>query len=163
VLGRRTKGPRWASIFADDLVGGCEELFAAYRGGDELTLPISIPIDEGGLVLLRPEGPLDAPRVPATMAVTRRPGGAFGLALERRDGGAMRIPGFHDEREGDGTGSPAPLAALDVTLTRRGLDLAARAPDGEPVPLRFDEPAARALATALFITIRMKLAKAPRP
>jgi hypothetical protein len=162
VLAWRRKGPRWASIFADDLVGGCEQLFAAYGAEDELALPISIPIDEEGLVLLRPEGPLDAPRVPATMAVTRQPDGVVALQLERRDAGVMRIPGLHDERLGDGA-PPAALATLDVTLTPRGLDLAGGGPDGGPVPLRFDEPAARALATALFITIRMKLAKAPRP
>jgi hypothetical protein len=161
VLGRRGKGPRWASIFADDLLGGCEQLFVAYRGDGELTLPISIPIDEDGIVLLRPEGPLDAPRVPATMRVRRHDPRAFSVRLERRDGGDMLIPGLHDGRAGGL--EPATLSALDVTLTARGLDLAGLGPDGGPVPLGFDEPAARALATALFITIRMKLAKAPRP
>ena len=161
MLGRRRKGSRWAAIFAEDLIAGCEQLFAAYQGEDELALPISIPIDEHGLVLLRPEGPLNAPRVPATMAVTRQAAGSFAVRLERRDGGRMLIPGLRDERSGEA--APAVLGALGVTLTPRGLDLAGSGPDGQPVPLRFDEPAARALATALFITIRMKLAKAPRP
>src|SRR5438874_13058070 len=65
VISRRRKGSRWASIFADDLVAGCRELFQIYGAAGELSLPISIPIDDQGVVVLRPEGPVDAPRVGA--------------------------------------------------------------------------------------------------
>ncbi len=156
--GRARKRPGWAAIFADDLVAGCEQLFAAYGARDQLSLPISIPIDEHGLVLLRPEGPLDAPRVPATLHL-RRNGEAWGVTIGRRDGGPMVIPGFHEDLQ---PSAPAALAAIHVLITRGGLDITRLAPDGRPVTLRFDEAAARALANALFITLRMKLAKAPR-
>jgi len=157
VIGWRRKGGRWSSIFADDLVSGCRELFRVYGAAGELSLPISIPIDENGVVLLRPVGPVDAPRVRATLHLATEPGDTFGLRIERRDGGRMVIPGLFDA---DG---PAQLATLAVDVTPRGLDIAGEDANGAPVTLRFDEPAARALATALFITIRMKLAKAPRP
>jgi len=155
VIGRRRKGERWASIFADDLVTGCRELFRVYGAVDELSLPISIPIDEHGVVLLRPEGPVDAPRVGATLRITAQAGDTFTLRIARHDGGRMVLPGLFDA---DG---PAQLATLAVDVTPRGLDIAGEDADGAPLTVRFDEPAARALATALFITIRMKLAKAP--
>ena len=156
MIGRRRQGGRWASIFADDLVAGSRELFQIYGAAGELSLPISIPIDEHGVVVLRPEGPVDAPRVGATLHIAVKPGDTFALRIERRDGGRMVIPGLLDA---DG---PAHLAALVVDVTPRGLDIAGEDAAGAPITLRFDEPAARALATALFITIRMKLAKAPR-
>ena len=148
---RRRKEERWAAIFADDLLRGCEDLYGVF-GGDVLTLPISIPIGEDGLVLLQPQGPLDAPRVPATMTVARAPDAAgFHIRIERRDGGPMRIPGF--------AGDPA-LGALAFALTPDGLTIDGFDPSGQPVPLAFTEDTARALANALLITIGMKLIKA---
>ena len=58
--------------------------------------------------------------------------------------------------------TPRHSTAYGEMVTGRGLDIAGEDVGGQPVRLQFDEPAARALATALFITLRMKLAKAPR-
>ena len=137
-----TEGRQLAAIFADDLLRGCAELFTVF-GGDVLTLPISIPIDEEGVVLLQPRGPLRADRVPASMTVTRPTPGACGIHIERADGGAMVIPGLGE----------APLAELTFLVTAEGIDIG-------PGRLAVDETTARALATALLITIRTKLAKA---
>jgi hypothetical protein len=142
VLRRRAPDRRWAAIFADDLLRGCSELFAVF-GGDVLTLSISIPIDEQGVVLLQPQGPLDAPRVPASMTVSRPTAGTFDIRIQRADDGPMVIPGLGE----------VPLAALAFLVTRQGLDIG-------PGPLPVDETTARALATALLITIGMKLTKA---
>lgn len=113
-------------------------------GGDELNLAISIPIDEDGTVLLQPQGPLEAPRVPASMKVTRPGAASYGIVIERTDRGPMVIPGLGD----------SPLASLAFTVTRDGLQIG-------PGPLPVDEATARALATALLITIGMKLRKGP--
>ncbi|MDQ4098404.1 MAG: hypothetical protein M3144_11120 [Actinomycetota bacterium] len=153
--GRRRR--LWAGIFADDLVAGCHELLSVYGASDSLTLPITIPIDPGGVVLLRPEGPLDAPRVPATLVVERQPDVAYVVRIARRDDGPMIIPGMTDQ-EGDAVA----LASLSFAITPAGMDIAGHGLDGRPVVLAFDEPTARALATALLITIRMKLIKARR-
>jgi hypothetical protein len=158
--GRRATDPLPAAVFADDLRKGCQDLFAVLGapGDARLSLPITIPIDEGGQVLLRPEGPLDAPRVPATLDVTRPSEEIFGIRIERRDRGSLRIPGLHDARAGAPRDAELTLLACDVT--KRGLAISGFGPDGPPVPLAFDETTARALATALLITIGMKLAKA---
>ena len=142
MLRRRTRERKWAAAFAADILAGCDELFAVY-GGEELNLPITIPIDRAGVVLLQPGGPLDAPRVPATMAVTRPAAGACEIRVERVDGGGMVIPGLGE----------SPLPALAVTVTAAGLDIG-------PGSLPLDEQVAGALATALILTIGMKLAKA---
>lgn len=134
--------PRWAEIFADDLLQGCSDLFAVF-GGAELNLPISIPIDSGGVVLLEPQGPLDAPRVPAFMTVIRRRADGYAIRIRRADDGPIIIRGL----------DKAALADLSVVVTQEGLDLG---PDAVPS----DEATARALATALLITIGMKLRKA---
>ena len=142
MLRRRARDRKWASIFADDLLRGCSELFDVL-GGEVLTLPISIPIDERGVVLLQPQGPLEAPRVAATMTVTRPGDGAYGINIRRVDDGLMIIPGLGD----------LPVIDLTFLLTAEGLEIG-------PGELPLDEPGARALANALLITIGMKLAKA---
>lgn len=134
--------PGWAEIFADDLIQGCSELFAFF-GGSELNLPISIPIDSLGVVLLEPQGPLDAPRVPAFMRVTRPTTDDYAIRIRRADDGPIIIRGIGEAALGD----------VSVVVTRRGLELG---PDAAPR----DEATARALATALLITIGMKLRKA---
>jgi hypothetical protein len=155
---RRSRRRRlWAAIFAEDLIGGCHELFSVFGAADALSLPISIPIDPDGVVLLRPEGPLDAPRVPATLVVERQPDVAFIVRICRRDGGPMVIPGMTDQQ-----GDAVPLASLSFAITAGGMDIAGHGLDGRPVALVFDEATARALATALLITMRMKLIKARR-
>lgn len=152
---RRRDDARWASIFAGDLRAGCAELFAVAGspGSDSLTLPISIPIDEDGVVLLRPEGPLDAPRVPATMHLTRSAPDAYALRLARQDGGRLVIPGL---------ASTGDVKALSFAIGRRGMAIHGWGAGGEAVQLRVDEETARALANALFITLRMKVIKAQR-
>ncbi len=145
MLRRRPRHHRWARIFVDDLTQACEDLFAAL-GGPELSLPISIPIDGDGVVLLQPGGPIFAPRVPATMAVVRRGDGTYAVDIARDDGGHMVIPGFE--------GSALP--GLAYVIAPDGLDIG-------PPPLPGDETTAGALATALFITIKMKLAKVGHP
>ena len=142
VLRRRDK--RWAAIFADDLLSGCDDLLGAYGGGKTaLDLPISIPIDADGVVLLRPDGPLDAPRVPATLSIERLAAGHHTITIERQDGGPIVIPGL-----GDG-----PVRTVSADVTRRGLVLSS-------VP--HDEDTARAYANALFLTLQRKLARAPQ-
>ncbi|MEO7837179.1 MAG: hypothetical protein ABIS21_06010, partial [Acidimicrobiales bacterium] len=142
VLRRRVRDRPRAAIFAEDLLSGCSELFTVI-GGDVLTLSISIPIDEHGVVLLQPQGPLDAPRVPAAMTVTRPAADAYGIRIERSDGGPMVILGLGE----------APLPALTFLVTRQGMDIG-------PGALPVEEATACALATALLITLRMKLTKA---
>lgn len=133
----------WATIFADDLLAGCDDLVTVF-GPERLAtgLPISIPIDGDGTVLLQPAGPLDAPRVPATLVVSRPLADAYGLRIERLDGGPLVIPGFGDSRP-----------ALVCNVNRHGLDIV-------PTPPELAEDAARSVATALLITIQMKLVKA---
>jgi hypothetical protein len=144
VLRRREK--RWAAIFADDLLPACEALLAAYGGGPSVTLPISIPIDARGVVLLRPEGPLDAPRVPATLRVERTAHDRYTIAIERQDGGPIVIPGICD------ADSDATLRTLVADLTSRGLVLSSG-----PLAISHDEETARSYANALFLTLRRKL------
>jgi hypothetical protein len=151
---RRQHEPRWAWVFVDDLLRGCRDLVAVY-GGPVVTLPITIPIDQSGLVLLRPQGPLDAPRMPATLDLHALADGSFGLRIERPGGEPMVIPGLLEAGRPDAV--DASITALRVVVTGRGLDITA-----EPGPVRFDEQTARALATALLITIGMKLTKAQR-
>lgn len=143
---RSRKEQRPAAIFAGELLAGCDELFAVYpHTRDMLILPITIPIGADGLVLLQPQGPLDAPRVPATMAVFRGGLRTYGIRIERVDGGPMRFPGINDA---------APLHTISVAITPTGLDITR-----DLEPLSFDEDTARALATALLITVNMKIAK----
>lgn len=142
MLRRSSAGRGWAAIFADDLLRGCSDLLAFF-GGDVVTLPISIPIDEQGVVLLQPGGPLDAPRLPASMTVDRAAAGAYGIRIERADRGPMAIAGLGE----------VPLVVLTFLVTSEGLDIG-------PGELPVDETTARSLATALLITIGMKLRKA---
>ena len=138
---RRAKTLGWAAIFADDLLRGGDDLVAVF-GVDTLArgLPISIPVDADGVVLLQPAGPVDAPRVPATLTVSL----PLGFRIERVDGGPLVIPGFGDTRR-----------ALVCNVTERGLEIF-------PPPPDLTEDVARSLATALLITIHMKLTKAGR-
>lgn len=144
MLRRRVTEARWAEIFADDILRGCSDLFAVF-GGTELNLTISIPIDSLGVVLLEPQGPLDAPRVPAFMRVTRPTPDGYAIRIRRTDARPLIIKGL-----GEGA-----LSELSVGVTRKGLDLG---PDAMPC----DEATARALATALLITIGMKIRKAQK-
>jgi hypothetical protein len=143
---RGAGGPRWAAIFAEDLLGGCDQLYRVFEG-DVLALPISIPMDERGLVVLLPGAPpLDAPRVPSVMTVTRPSAGVYGIRIERTDGQPLRVPGVNDQE---------PLSGLSFVVDGRGLAIT-----DQGAPLRVDEHTARALANALLITIGMKLRKA---
>lgn len=142
IRARRRTTPAWAAIFADDLLKGGDDLVAVF-GLERLAqgLPISIPIDADGVVLLQPAGPLDAPRVPARLTVSL----PLSFRIERVDGGPLVIPGFGDTR-----------SALVCNVNQRGLEIF-------PPPPELTEDTARAVATALLITIQMKLVKAQRP
>lgn len=111
---------------------------AGRPGDDTLTLPISIPIGEDGTVLLRPEGPIDAPRIPAWLHLTR----PSTIGLERQDGGRLVIPGLT---------SAGDVTALTFVVGRRGMSIDA------PVEIEFDEDTARALANALYLTLSRKI------
>lgn len=139
----RQRERRWAAAFADDLLDGCSQLFSLYGVGPSLRLPITIPIDPNGVVLLQPGGPLDAPRVPATLSLNGHGPDVCALSISRTDGGGMVIPGLGD----------APLPSLEVVVRRDGLDVG-------PGPLPVDEQVAGSLATALLLTLGMKITKA---
>jgi len=143
---------RFAAIFADDLLAACQALLGAHGGGPSVQLPISIPIDAHGVVLLRPGGPLDAPRLPATLTVGRTAAGdgRFTIAIGRRDGGPLTIPGIH------GAASPddAVLTTLVADLTAKGVLLSAG-----PAPIAYDEDTACSYANALFLTLSRKLSQ----
>lgn len=95
-------------------------------------------------MLLEPGGPLDAPRVPAWLHLTR----PYGIRIERQDGGPLRIPGI--EAGGD-------VTVLSFDVGARGISIEA------PVALRFDDDTACALANALYLTLRRKIATAAVP
>lgn len=159
---RRQPAPeRWAAIFAEDLIRSSTELLAvaAPDGRNDVTLPITIPIDETtGVVLLRPEGPLDAPRLPAVMGVARRGDGSFFIRIERWDGGPFVVPGLHDTRQKEP--GDAGVLSLGFALDPSGLQITAFGTDARPMPLRFDEDTARALANAVFLALRAKISQA---
>jgi hypothetical protein len=154
-------GPLWAGVFADDLCRACERAFTLLGAGDRdvLSLPISVPFDEDGVVVLSSAPPRpDAPRVPAELELHRgSPHFRYGLALARRDRQPLLVPGM------TAGGRLVPLILLTFAVSDRGMAVAGYGADGELAPVELDETTARALAIALLITIGVKLTKAGYP
>ena len=167
--------PLRARIFAEDLMKGCRQIFDTFpdrrrrqecdgRPLEVVVLPITIPVDPAGSVVLRPDAPgPDSVRRPARLEVARAADTAspypfaIGFALEE---GAMSIPGVR--RAGAGSPDPLPVAEMTFALCGRGAAVSGFGPDGRRLDLDLDEDTARQLATALHLTIGMKLAKAER-
>lgn len=174
------RGGLLAAIFATDLVAAAGRVHATMPervvvetiGGQEasaVTLPITIPVDPHGVVVLS-TGHVDAPRHPAQLVVvlfpappTRRrargPGNLryrAGFELSRPAGELLRIPGI---RSGPGL---AEMGSVAVGVSDRGMAVKGRSLQGGPLDLDLDEATAGLLATALLITVGVKLAKAER-
>ena len=158
----------WAEPFAEDLCRACARAFAAFAPdgpvvGRPLTLPISVPFDEHGVVVLSsaPPNP-DAPRVPAELELVAGAGGdptpfsLYGLALARVDRQPLLVPGLTRP----GATEPVPLTLLTFAVGGKGMAIAGYDADGQLTALHLDETTARALAIALLITIGVKLTKA---
>lgn len=163
-------GRLWAEPFAEDLVRACTRAFDAFAGGvpgsggRPLTLPISVPFDEHGVVVLSSAPPKpDAPRVPAELELIAGPPPPgpyrFGLALARVDRRPLLVPGL--TRHGEDT--PTPLTLLTFAVADRGMAVAGYDDQGALAALSLDETTARALGIALLITIGVKLTKAGYP
>ncbi len=136
----------------------CADAFRTFANtGSFLRLPITVPFDEHGMVQLGTAPPQpDAPRVPAALEISCREG-RYDLALCRTDGRPLLVPGVLDA-----DGVPAAVVRLTFGVTAGGMEVAGTGPDGAPLPLDFDDTTAQALATALLITIGVKLTKAGR-
>lgn len=166
-----TPGPLLAAPFAEDLCRACNRAFEVFAGpgrdrsatAEVLTLPISVPFDEDGVVVLSSAPPKpDAPRVPAELELIARPPSSpyrFGLALARLDRRPLLVPGV----TAPGGDEPVPLTLLTFTVGERGMAVAGYDTDGRLASLQLDETTARALAVALLITIGVKLTKAGYP
>jgi hypothetical protein len=162
--------PLQAASFAADLVKGCGELFSALgprlgggERGERLVVPITVPVAADGRVVLN-TGHVDAPRHPATMTVVRQPparhGYRFAISLARSGPDPLVIPGVR--AAGDPSGPEASLAQLRVDVADRGLAVTGTAAGGSPVAIELSDETACLLATALLITIGVKLRKAER-
>jgi hypothetical protein len=136
----------------------CTEALRVFgAGGTFARLPITVPFDDTGMVVLSSAPPQpDAPRVPAWLEIGRSED-RFNLALSRQDGGPFLIPGVLDA-----DGNVAEPVRLSFLVTAKGMTVSGTGPDARPFDLRFGETTARALAVALLITIGVKLTKAGR-
>ncbi|MFN2503296.1 MAG: hypothetical protein ABR540_03520, partial [Acidimicrobiales bacterium] len=128
-----------AAPFADDLIRACGEALAVLGepGDTSLRLPITVPFDDSGRVVLSSTPPQpDAPRVPAEMEIARLDSG-FRMALARRDGQPLLIPGVVEFGALDEP--PAPLIVLGFVVTARGMEVTGFGPGHRFVPVRLDE------------------------
>lgn len=148
MIGRRTG--RLAAIFADDLLSlGRQALDRFGRGAETVVVPITVPVDADGAVVVSAAPPEladpNATRQPARLALART---ATGLAVELSfvDGRPLRLPGV-----------PGAPGAIAFDVARAGMAVTA---DGDA--LAIDEATARQLATALLLTFRVKLTRAER-
>lgn len=173
------KVPLHAAIFASDLQSKSAELFEVFgaRSVPEevngapsrvLRLPITIPVDEDGIVLLGPAN-LDCAKRPATLELVtfdagrRRRRGLhyrYGIGFAPRNGAPLHIPGVN--ATGLETDPPLPVHELTFAVTDKGFATVGYGADGAPLDLRLTENTAGLLATALIITLGVKLAKAER-
>lgn len=162
-----------AQIFADDLRRAAEQAVDRLGVGEgTLILAITVPIDPTGLVVVSAAPPEltepDHQRHPATLSVSLGPrrrvgrpsrrdrGWSMDLELRLGDGRILRIPGLE---AGDPPGT-APLTSLAVRVEADGLRFRGTGSLGNSVELEPDEETARAVATALLITLGVKLTKA---
>lgn len=160
-------------MFAGDLTRAVDSVLDAFGADPEplhvadlslhaVTLPITVPVADDGVVVLS-TGHVDAPRRPATLVVARvaAPAGRRGyqaaFALARSEPDPLRIPGVLGAG-GPGAG-PAPLASLTVAVAPDGLAVAGFGPRDTPVAVEVGEDTAGLLATALLITVGVKLRK----
>lgn len=155
---------RLAAIFADDILSlGGEALARFGAGASAVTIPITIPVDRAGLVVVSAAPPEladpDSRRQPATLALARTADG-LNVALAFEDNRPMRLPGVH-ALEG-ARGEPAELARVSFEVTAAGFLVTAAGADGAPIGLGLDEATARQLATALLLTFRVKMIGADR-
>jgi hypothetical protein len=163
-----------AGIFASDLLAKCQEVFEVFAPRREpgevngvpvelVRLPITIPVNDSGLVLLGPPTILEHKR-PATMEVVRvsdrRSPYRFGIHLLPLDGEPLLIPGVNPAGRLDQP--PLPLHALSFALAGTGFAVVGFGPDGEPAPVSPSEDTARELANALLLSLGLKLVKAER-
>ena len=163
-----TSARLWAEPFAEDLCRACTraiDAFAHHDGteGAVVSLPISVPFDEHGVVVLSSAPPKpDAPRVPAELEVIAGSASTayrFGLALARVDRRPLLVPGL----TAPASSQPLPLSLLTFAVSARGMAIGGYDADGHLAELQLDETTARALAVALLITIGVKLTKAGYP
>lgn len=163
-----------AAIFASDLRSKCEQVFEVFadrrQAGevngvavDLVVLPITIPVNNQGLVLLGPPTILEHKR-PATMEVVRfsdrRPPYRFGIDLLPLDGDPLLIPGVNAAASLDRP--PIPLHELSFALADSGFAVVGFGPHHEPAPFSVSEDTARELANALLLSLGLKLVKAGR-
>lgn len=167
-----------AAIFAEDLLGVAETAFATFapdrrRAGMfpvEVKLPVTVPVDSDGLVVVSAAPPEltrpDSVRRPGRLVLAmqappgrRGRGWALSMDLGLDDGLGLRIPGVG----GDGEGGTAPLARLVTDVDSSGLRFTGFVgPGGTAVALDVAESRGRELATALLITVGVKVTKAQR-
>lgn len=166
--------PLQAGIFASDLLKQAAQLFDVFAARrttetvgdtacDVIRLPITIPFGDDGLVLLGPAN-LDSAKKPGTLELVRpqgrKPAYRFGIGLALLGGEPLPIPGLN--RSGQETDPPRPVHELTFALSDRGFAVAGFGPDGVPLELAPSENTACLLATALVITLGVKLTKAER-
>lgn len=173
---RRTR--LYAGIFVSDLVTACESVLAVFGDRasaavaghlalDAVTLPITVPIDDHGVVVLS-TGHVEAPRHPATLTVARpkappgRAGYRAAFLLARTEDRPLMLPGILPADAPSGPAVPAALGRLSVAVAPKGLAVMGFDRDGTTTPIRLDETTSRLLATALLITVGVKLTKAER-
>lgn len=157
---RRREG--LAALFAEDVLSlGSDALTHFGHGADVVAIPITIPVDANGVVVVSAAPPEladpHARRQPARMDLARTGAGLrIGLAFEA--GRHLRLPGV------GATGRPAPaeLGTVAFDVTAVGMDVTATGTDGEPLVPVLDETTARQLATALLLTFRGKLTRAEK-
>ena len=149
-----------AGLFADDVLAAGSELLARCGGGAAaVAVPITIPVDADGVVVLSAAPPEladpHARRQPARMDLARTATGLrVGLAFEA--GRRLLLPGVGAA----GRPAPAELGSIAFDVRTTGMGISATGPGGEPLVPVVDETTARQLATALLLTFRVKLTRA---
>ena len=157
---RRRPAGRLAALFAADVLDLGTQVLDRYGGGaSRAEVPVTVPVDGRGVVVVSAAPPEladpGAVRRPARLDLARTAGG-LAAELAFTDGRALRLPGV-------GRPAPQPLGSIAFDIAGAGLAVSATGVGGEPVAVEVDEATARQLATALLLTFRVKLAKAPPP
>ncbi|MEO6120885.1 MAG: hypothetical protein ABIW46_09095 [Acidimicrobiales bacterium] len=165
--GRSERSGRRAALFAEDLLSlGGQVLARLGAGATALTVPITIPVDGAGVVVVSAAPPEladpEARRQPARLELERTGEGLI-ISLALDAGRPLRLPGVRLGPGGPGGEELAALRLIAFDVTGDGMTFTATGPDGEPSPVVIDEATACQLATALLLTFRVKLTKADRP
>ncbi len=166
--------PLLAGIFASDLLKQAGQLFEVFADRrtvgevdgvpcDVIRLPITIPFGDNGLVLVGPAN-LDSAKKPGTVELVRpqgrKPRYRYGIGITLLDQGLLPVPGLN--RTGIETEPPVPVSELTFALADKGFAIVAYDGDGAPLDVAPTEHTACLLATALVITLGVKLTKAER-